>query len=286
MRKTIMPLAACAVALTMTASAATAQDDQPGLDTVVATVNGTEITLGHIAVAKASLPEQYRNLPANVLFPGILDQLIQQSALAQSFEGERPPRIVFALENETRSLLAGEVVEDIMAGAVTPDRVEQIYQEQYADAPQGQEYKAAHILVGSEDEANQIRTDLEGGADFAATAREKSTGPSGSRGGDLGWFGTGQMVPAFEAAVTALQPGEVSQPVETQFGWHVIKLEEVRQKEAPELEDVRAEIEQKIRNEAVNARLEELTEAAEIDRTVADEMDPAVLDQIDLTQDQ
>lgn len=284
MRNRFKPVVACVLAMTMTVPMAIAETDPPELDTVVATVNGTEITLGHIAVAKASLPDQYRNLPAEVLFPGILDQLIQQSALAQSFEGERPQRIELALENETRSLLAGEVVEGILAGAVTPDLVEKVYQEQYASGDQGQEYNASHILVETQEEADQIKAELDDGADFAALAREKSTGPSGPRGGDLGWFSTGQMVPAFETAVVELTPGEVSAPIETQFGWHVIKLHEVRKKEAPELDDVRAEIEQKIRNEAVSARVKELTDAAVIDRSGAENLDPAVLDQIDLTK--
>jgi peptidyl-prolyl cis-trans isomerase C len=283
MHTRIASIAACAIAVTMTAPMVAAQDEEPGLDTVVATVDGTEITLGHMAIAKATLPEQYRNLPANVLFPGILEQLIQQSALAQSFDGERPARIELALENESRSLMAGEVVEDIMSGAVTPDMVEKVYQEQYADGAQGQEYNASHILVETEEAANEIKSDLEGGADFAATAREKSTGPSSSRGGDLGWFTTGQMVPEFESAVVSLQPGEVSEPIQTQFGWHVIKLHEIRQKDAPELEEVRAEIEQQIRQQAVEARVQELTESAEIDRSMAEDLDPAVLDQVDLT---
>ena len=282
MRKLIKPVATCAIALTMSSPMAMAEEEKPGLDTVVATVNGSEITLGHMAVAKASLPDQYRNLPANVLFPGILDQLIQQSVLAQSFEGDRPQRVELALENETRSLLAGEVVEGILAGAVTPDLVEKYYAQHYTAEALGQEYKASHILVESEEEAGQIKADLDDGADFAAVAREKSTGPSGPRGGDLGWFGLGQMVPAFETAVVELEPGEVSAPIQTQFGWHVIKLHEMRQKEAPELEEVRAEIEQKIRAEAVNNRVKELTESAEIDRSAAESMDAAVLDQLDL----
>ncbi len=99
----------------------------------------------------------------------------------------------------------------------------------------------------------------------------------------MGWFATGQMVPEFETAVVDLQPGEVSEPIQTQFGWHVIMLHEVRQKEAPELDEVRAEIEQKIRADAVNARVTELTEAAEIDRSGAEGLDPAILDQIDMT---
>jgi peptidyl-prolyl cis-trans isomerase C len=282
MQMRIVPITAFAAALTMTAPMVAAQEDQPDLDTVVATVDGTEITLGHMAVARATLPEQYRNLPANVLFPGILDQLIRQTALEQSFEGERPRHIELALENESRSLMAVQALEDIMGGSVTPELVEKMYQEEYAEGAQGQEYSASHILVETEEAAKEIKSELDNGADFAALAREKSTGPSSSRGGELGWFGTGQMVPAFESAVLSLQPGEVSEPIETQFGWHIVKLHETRQKEAPELEEVRAEIEQKIRNQAVDARVKELTDAAEIDKSMSENMDPTVLDQINL----
>lgn len=254
------------------------------MDTVVATVNGTEITLGHMALAKATLPQQYQDLPAEVLFPGILDQLISQTALSQSFEGEEPRRITIALENERRSLIAGEVIEGVMADAVTEDLLKAAYDEQYASQSLGEEYNASHILVETEEEAVAIKAELDGGADFAQTAREKSTGPSGPSGGSLGWFGPGMMVPSFEAAVVALEVGAISDPVQTQFGWHVIILNETRVKEAPDLDDVRGELEQKIRSDAVQAHIAELTEAADVDRSAGNAMDPNMLNSIDVTQ--
>jgi peptidyl-prolyl cis-trans isomerase C len=279
-----LSLTALAVSISLALVPPGVAQETPDLDQVVATVNGVEITLGHVAVAKATLPEQYRNLPAEVLFPGIIDQLVQQSLLAETLEGDWPARIVFSLDNESRSLRAGEVIEGIMQDAVTDELVEERYRAEFVEKEQGVEYNAAHILVESEEEAQEVKTALDEGADFAATARERSTGPSGPRGGDLGWFGEGQMVPPFEAAVKELEPGEVSTPVETQFGWHVIQLNEVRQKNAPPLEDVRPQLEQQIRAAAVTSRIEELLEDAQVDRGVADDMDPAVLNNIDLTQ--
>lgn len=267
------------------AAPAFAQDSgTPGADTVVATVNGVEITLGHMAVAKATLPDQYQQLPAEVLFPGILDQLISQTALVQSFDGETPARVRLALDNEHRSLIAGEVVEGIMQNAVTEAALQAAYDARFAGADAGEEYNASHILVETEDEALAIQAELVAGADFGDTAREKSTGPSGPGGGSLGWFGPGQMVPSFEAAVIALRAGEVSDPVQTQFGWHVIKLNETRVKEAPSLDAVRAELEDQLRNEAVQARIDALTSMATVDRSGAEALNPSVLNEIDLTK--
>lgn len=282
MQKRLIPFAATAVALLLTGPALAEDAAKPGPETVMATVNGVEITLGHIAIAKATLPQQYQELPSEVLFPGILDQLISQSTLAQSYDGETPARIRLALENEQRSLVAGEVIESIMADAVTPDLLEAAYREQFADAEKGEEYNASHILVETEEAALELKAEIDEGADFAETARAKSTGPSGPSGGNLGWFGAGMMVPTFEAAVISLEVGEVSDPVQTQFGWHVIKLNETRLKEAPPLEEVREELENQIRSDAVQARIEELKSTAIIDRTAGDAMDPGVLDQVDL----
>ena len=123
---------------------------------------------------------------------------------------------------------------------------------------------------------------LREGADFATTARESSTGPSGPGGGSLGWFGTGAMVPAFEAAVIALDVGTISEPVQTQFGWHVIKLNETRQAEAPTLEDVRTELEQQVRNAAVTTALEALTGQGNVDQSGAEGVDPGILSTLTL----
>ena len=256
----------------------------PDLDTVVATVNGVEITLGHMVVAKATLPEQYQSLPPEVLFSGILDQLISQTALVQSFASETPKRVQLALDNEHRSLIAGEVVDEIMRNAVTELGVQKAYTERFSSESAGEEYNASHILVDSKEEAIIIRAEIIAGADFAEMAREKSTGPSGPGGGELGWFGTGQMVPSFEAAVIALRPGEISDPVQTQFGWHVVKLNDVRILEVPDLDSVRSELEDQIRNDAVQARIDELTETASIDRSGSEGMNPAILNEFDLTR--
>ena len=254
-----------------------AAQDEPGVDTVVATVNDTEITLGHMLVARATLPQQYQQLPDDVLFKGILDQLVQQTALADSFTGELPPRVTLSIENETRSLTAGEAIEGVMAENVSDEELQAAYDAQYKDAEPEQEFNASHILVETKEEADAIKAELDGGADFAEIAKEKSTGPSGPGGGSLGWFGPGMMVPAFEEAVAGMEAGSVSDPVETQFGWHVIKLNETRTAEAPALEDVREELETQVRQTKVQDAIESLTEAAEVDRSAAEGIDPTVL---------
>ena len=254
-----------------------AAQDEPGVDTVVATVNDTEITLGHMLVARATLPQQYQQLPDDVLFQGILDQLVQQTALADSFTGELPPRVTLSIENETRSLTAGEAIEGVMAEDVSDEELQAAYDAQYKDAEPEQEFNASHILVETKEEADAIKEELDGGADFAEVAKEKSTGPSGPGGGSLGWFGPGMMVPEFEEAVAGMEAGGVSEPVETQFGWHVIKLNETRTGEAPVLEDVREELETQVRQTKVQEAIESLTEAAEVDRSAAEGIDPTVL---------
>ncbi len=258
-----------------------AAQDEAGLDTVVATVNGTEITVGHMIIARATLPEQYQQLPDEILFKGILDQLVQQTALADTYQGDLPARVKLSMENENRSLVAGEVIENVMADPVDEDALKAAYDEQYASAEQGDEYNASHILVETEEEALAIKAELDGGADFAEMAREKSTGPSGPGGGSLGWFGKGMMVPSFEAAVIAMEPGAVSEPVETQFGWHVIMLNETRKTEAPALDTVREELELQIRQTRVQTTIDSITEAADVDRAAAEGIDPAILKNIE-----
>ncbi|MBM1815516.1 peptidylprolyl isomerase [Pseudosulfitobacter pseudonitzschiae] len=281
MLKRLSILPAVAVALTLS-QPLYAQDETPDLSTVVATVDGTEITLGHMLVAKATLPQQYQQLPDEVLFPGILDQLIQQTALEKSYEGDLPKRVELSMENERRSLIAGEAIEKILATAVSEEAIQAAYDATYANAEPTQEFNASHILVETEDEAKAIIEELNGGADFAATAREKSTGPSGPGGGSLGWFGPGAMVPEFETAVAEMKAGDISEPVQTQFGWHVIKLNEVRNAEAPALEDVRAELEQQVRSEAVTAAVDALVADADVNRDGAEGMDPSVLSTLKL----
>jgi peptidyl-prolyl cis-trans isomerase C len=270
-----------AIALSACLALPASAQDAITVDTVVATVNGTEITLGHMIIARATLPEQYQSLPDEVLFTGILDQLVQQSALADTFTGELPARVTLSLDNETRSVIAGEVIEGVMATDVSDEAIQAAYDEQYKDVDAGSEYNASHILVETQEEAAAIVEELAGGADFAAVAREKSTGPSGPGGGSLGWFGTGMMVPSFEQAVVAMDDGEISAPVETQFGWHVIKLNETRVVDAPTLESVREELELQVRQTTVQQTIERVTEEANVDRSGAAKIDPAFLQNIE-----
>ena len=249
-------------------------------DTVVATVGGTDITLGHMIVARNTLPEQYRQLPDDVLFPGILDQLIQQVALAQSLE-DPTKATELQIDNQRTGLLAGEALGRVSQGAVTEEALQAAYEARFADAEPTREYNAAHILVETEEEAQDLVDELEGGADFAELARERSTGPSGPNGGALGWFAAGQMVPEFAEAVTAMEPGAISEPVQTQFGWHVVQLNETRLAEAPPLEQVRGELAQELENAAVEAHIAEVTSAAEVERAEV-EIDPALLSDMSL----
>jgi peptidyl-prolyl cis-trans isomerase C len=281
MHKTLRFLASSLVAISF-AIPATAQETPADTRTVVATVNGTEITLGHMILAYASLPEQYRSLPDEVLFPGILDQLIEQTALAQSFADELPERVALRLENERRALTANEAIEAALEGAITDEALQKAYDAKFKDAQPGQEYNAAHILVDTRDAAEDLIEQLENGADFAELAKEHSTGPSGPNGGALGWFGLGMMVPSFEAATIALEVGGISAPVETQFGWHVILLNETRQAGIPTLEQERAALEQDIRVQTAQDYINAQTAAAQINKTGAFSGQESLIKQLNL----
>lgn len=277
---TFLPALAVAAALALPAQAET-----PGADTVVARVNGQEIKLGHVIIARASLPQQYQQLPPEVLFDAIVEQLIQQSALQQAYGDEEPKAVKLSLENERRSLLAAEEIEKIMAAAASDEDLKAAYDAKYGEGYDEQEYNAAHILVETEEEANALKAELDGGADFAELAKEKSTGPSGPNGGALGWFSKGMMVPEFEAAVMEMQPGQVSRPVQTQFGWHVVKLNETRAMEAPAFDSVREELAGDLRQQAVSDRVDELVAGADVERPEVEGLEPAMIQNLDLLKD-
>lgn len=267
--------------LALSFAAATAQAQDATADTVIATVGETEITLGQMIIARAQLPQQYTQFPDDVLFQGVLDQLIQQQVLADSLT-DVPGRVAFAIENERRSLMAGEVINNITTGAATDDAIAAAYQERYASATPATEYNASHLLVKTEEEAIAAKARIDAGEEFADVARDVSTGPTGPNGGNLGWFGKGQMVAEFEATTVALTVGDVSDPVQTQFGWHVVTLLDTRNKDVPTLDAVRQELFGEIQEAAIQARLSELTEAATIVKPEADAFDPSLISNLDL----
>lgn len=263
----------------MTASAAQAE---PSADTVVASVNGTEITVGHMILVRESLPEQYRNLPNEQLFDGILEQLIQQTLLADLIGDKDSREIRLTLENDRRLMKASQAVEELSAQAIGEDEIAASYDDRYADADMGMEYDASHILVETEEAAVNLIDKLQAGADFVELAKEFSTGPSGPGGGALGWFGLGMMVPPFEAAVVAMEKGAISSPVKTDFGWHVIKLNDTRAISAPALDEVRGEIIAELQRIAIERRIDELRQQATISRTPVEDIGVAVISQSEL----
>ncbi|MCL6285189.1 peptidylprolyl isomerase [Ruegeria sp. 2012CJ41-6] len=274
-----------ALALAAVMALPVAAQSQPDADTVVATVNGEDITLGHLILARAALPQQYQQVEDQVLYDAILDQLIQQNLLRAALGDEMPRQIALTLENEERSLLAATMIDRLTEEALTDEALQAAYDAQFTEWAGGDEYDAAHILVETEDEAKAIKGALDDGADFAETAKEKSTGPSGPNGGALGWFGAGQMVPEFEQAVMALEPGQVSEPVQTQFGWHLIILNDKRKSQAPALEDVRQDLAQQIQREVIEAKVAELTQSATVERPEVEGLTPEMLKQLDLVQE-
>lgn len=271
-----MPQALLRALALVALSALPAAAEDVNADTVVAEVDGVAITVGHMIAARDTLPPQYLALPDDVLFTGILDQIIQQAALAKIGEENITRRDRLVIENERRAYLAGVVLDGTAESAVTEEAIAEAYAARYAGSEPSKEFNAAHILVETEDEAKAIREEIAGGADFTAIAKERSVGPSGPNGGELGWFSTGMMVKPFEDAVIALEPGEVSDPVQTQFGWHVIRLNETRMVEAPALEQVREELASEIQNRAVQERLAAATAAVTVTRST-EGIDPAVI---------
>jgi peptidyl-prolyl cis-trans isomerase C len=274
-----------AISLAMAFPAAAQDETAPvTAETVVATVNGTEITVGHMLVLRARLPQQYQTLPEQVLFDGILDQLVQQEILRGTSDGpSKVGRLI--MDNEERALLATEAAQAIAAERVTEEAIQAAYDETFGAAEPETEYNASHILVETEEAAQALVEELAAGADFVELARERSTGPSGPNGGNLGWFGAGMMVAPFEEAVMALAPGEISQPVETQFGWHVIILNEVREAAVPALEEVRADLAQQLEQDALQEAIAQLQESANISRIETGEIDASVIGDMTLLED-
>ena len=252
---------------------------EPKLTTVVATVNGTELTLAHVLDIKRQLPDQYKNLEDSVLFNGIIEQLVQQQLLASSVETP-PSWLPTAMENQERNLLSTTVIEAVRADALSEAALQSAYDAKFPAGAGEEEYQAAHILLETEDKARELLKLLDEGADFATLAQEHSTGPSGPRGGDLGWFGKGQMVPPFENAVLNMEPGNYAGPVQTQFGYHLILLRDRRVMAPPSLEDMRGELEVELQNAAVEAHLRGLMDGADV-TVSSDGIDPSVLSTLD-----
>lgn len=236
---------------------------------IVATVGGEPIYMRELEAIILSLPEQYRQVPIENLYQPLLQRAIQMHVMAQ--EGARlgmedSDIYTFGIAAARRQLLEQATLQAMLDERLTDEAVEDRYEAVTGSFEGQQEVRARHILVEDEETARSIIAELEGGADFATLAREKSTGPSGPNGGDLGYFGRGQMVPPFEEAAFGLEAGQYSaEPVQTQFGWHVIKVEDARISEPPTLEQMFPQLRAEIAQELETDYIEGLIGAADIE---------------------
>ena len=278
MLKHVTFLSAAAIAASLS-TGAMAQDVTA--DTVVATVGDTQITMGEVIIARMALPQQYAQFPNEVLFDGLVDQLVQQQLLSDAL-GETPDRITYTIANELRALRAAVVISEIAESAVTEDDIQAAYDARFADAAEIPEFRASHLLVETQEEAAAAKARIDDGQEFTDVARDVSTGPTGPNGGDLGWFGAGAMVPEFEEQITSLEIGGVSEPFETQFGWHVATLDETRIQTRPALDDLRRELAGELQELAITARLEELAAAQTVIEPEEGQFDPNLIDSVEL----
>jgi peptidyl-prolyl cis-trans isomerase C len=234
---------------------------------VVATVNGTPLTQSVLDVYSAQRKSQRAN-PEDSNQEDVLNELIalelmRQESVSKGLNAQ--PMVVAALNQQERTALAGAAIKDFMNNnPVSDEAAKELYDAQIGKP--GKEFNARHILVETEDEARAVIALLDQGSDFSELAKEKSTGPSGSSGGKLGWFGAGQMVAPFSDATAKLEKGEYTkEPVQTQFGWHVIILDDTRESTPPPFEDVKDRLKMLLANQQLQQHVEELKTSADIE---------------------
>ena len=241
----------CGLALAQAAAPAAVQGDP-----VLAKVNGQPIHLSDLKDAAQTLPPNARGMPEQVLFPMLLDQLIDGRALlieARKTGLDKDPEVLRQTKAAADQVLQSAMLSKQVGPSITEAAVKARYDQEIAGKPGAEEVHAKHILVDNEADAKKIIADLGKGGDFAALAKQYSKDTTAAaHGGDLGFFKKDEMVPEFATAAFALQPGQVSQtPVHTQFGWHVIQVIERRQAPAPTFEQSQDELRQKLIHEGV-----------------------------------
>jgi peptidyl-prolyl cis-trans isomerase C len=254
-------------AATPPATPPAAADTKP--DSVVAIVNGKKITRAEVIESAQSLPEQYRN-QVEQLFPALVDRMIDITLMIEEGRKENlqndpdVKKIVALYEDEA---IRQVLLDRFLAGKMTDEALRKKYDEMVKQSPPTEELRASHILVKTEDEAKAIIVQLQGGADFAKLAKEKSIDPSAGNGGDLGYFGNGDMLPEFWAAATKLKKGEFTTvPVKTQYGWHIIELTDRRMKAQPKFEDVKDQVKEELKRDLITAWLVDLRKTAKVQK--------------------
>ena len=237
---------------------------------IVATVDGDNIYSSDVVAMFQALPDQYRQAGLGQMADQIVERLIEQtlvsnaaikSGMAETAEVKRRIKIV------SDSVLQQMYLENKINAQLTDEALKAAYREQIASAKRPEEIRARHILLKTEAEAKKIITELGVKGDFAAAAKKHSTGPSAAKGGDLGFFSNGMMVPEFSKAAFALKTGEFTKvPVKTQFGWHIIQLEERRKAEADPFNEVAPKLRQELSRKAYEKFVGDLRAKAKISK--------------------
>jgi len=265
-------------------SSAPAAAAQPA-DPVLARVDGQEIRLSDVREAAQELPEELRNAPPAMLFPLIVDQLVAQKALVAKARAEgleRDPEVQRRIARATDQELQQAMLRREVAPALTEEALRARYARESTTRRGEEEVHARHILVPTEAAAREALAEVRRpGADFAEIAKRRSTGPGAEQGGDLGFFKKADMIAEFANAAFALQPGQISEPVQTSFGWHIIKMEGRRAAAAASFEDSQEALRQAAFEETVNAAVERIRNAAKVERFNLDgspQRPPSLLD--------
>jgi peptidyl-prolyl cis-trans isomerase C len=264
---TLVALGIGALALSLPAYAQEAAPEDP----VVAVVDGTDVHRSDVEAVARALPEQFRQVPLPQIYGMLLDRAIDFRLLANAAEEQdlaADPGVQAALAKARADVLRDAYIRGKIDEGTTDARLRERYDDLKDDEGFAQEeVHARHILVGSEDEARKVIAELERGADFAALAGEHSVDPSArTNGGDLGFFRRGQMVPEFAEAAFALEAGKrTTEPVQTQFGWHVIEVLN-RRTGTPSFEETEPRLRQEVAREIVTALVADLRDGAEIER--------------------
>src|SRR6185437_5935533 len=238
-------------------------------DKVLAKVNGSEIHQSDVALAEEELGPSLAQMDPATKDSNVLAFLIDMKVVAKAAEDEKiedtddfKKRMAFT---KNRLLMDSLLAAKGKAGT-TDEAMKKVYDEASKQISGEEEVHARHILVDTEAEAKEIKAELDKGADFAELAKKKSKDPGASDGGDLGFFTKEQMVPEFSKVAFALEPGKISDPVKTQFGWHIIKVEEKRKRKAPEFDQVKGQIESYVMRKAQADYVAKLREGAKIER--------------------
>jgi peptidyl-prolyl cis-trans isomerase C len=245
-----------------------AQALPPG-NPVVARVDGTELRLSDVEAAQQNLPPQAKKLPLEQIYPILLDRLVDGMLITEAGRKEhldQDPDVQSRLKQYEDRLIQEAYINRVVKPAETEDRLRTRYETFLKEKPAQDQVQARHILVKTETEAKSVIAELDKGADFTALAKKYSTDPGAESGGDLGYFKHDDMVKEFADAAFALSPGQYSKtPVKTEFGWHVIKVEDRRQGKPPTLEEAREQLSRDLAHEIIDAKLQNLRGAAKIE---------------------